>query len=53
MKSEEFSFQLLFATRKDTHKEKAASNGTSALTKNRNMGNWVIDTSNRLFIRGS
>ena len=53
MKLEKFSFQLLFTTRKDTHKEKAASNETRALTKNRNMGNLVIGTSNQLFIRGS
>ena len=53
MKSEKFLFQLLFTTRKDTHKEKAALNETPALTKDRNMGNWVISTSNQLFIRGS
>ena len=38
---------------KDTHREKASSNKTPALTKSRNMGIWVVGTSNQLFIRGS
>ena len=37
---------------KDTHREKAPSNKTPALTKSRNMGIWVVGTSNQLFIRG-
>ena len=31
---------------------KAPSNETPALTKGRNMGIWVVGTSNQLFIRG-
>ena len=38
---------------KDTHKEKAPSNKTPALTKSANMGIWVVGTSNQLFIRRS
>ena len=38
---------------KDTHREKAPSNKTPALTKSMNMGIWVIGTSNQLFVRGS
>ena len=38
---------------KDTHREKAPSNKTPALTKSMNMGIWVAGTSTRLFIRGS
>ena len=38
---------------KDTHREKAPSNKTPALTKSTNMGIWVVGTSNQLFIRGS
>ena len=38
---------------KDTHREKAPSNKTPALTKSRNMDIWVVGTSNQLFIRGS
>ena len=38
---------------KDTHREKAPSNGTPALTKSTNMGIWVVGTTNQLFIRGS
>ena len=37
----------------DTHREKAPSNKTPALTKNMNMDIWVVGTSNELFIRGS
>ena len=37
---------------KDTHREKAPSNKTPALTKSRNMGIWVVRTLNQLFIRG-
>ena len=42
------NFQL-----KDTHREKAQSNKTPALTKSRNTGIWVAGTSNQLFIRRS
>ena len=38
---------------KDTHREKAPSNKLQRLQKKRNMGIWVVDTSNQLFIRGS
>ena len=38
---------------KDTHREKARSNKTPALTKSTNMGIWVFLTTNQLFIRGS
>ena len=38
---------------KDTHKEKAPSNKTSALTRSINMDIWVLDTLNQLFLRGS
>ena len=38
---------------KDTHREKAPSNETPALTKSRNMVIWGLGTSNQLFIRGS
>ena len=38
---------------KDSHKEKAPPNKTPALTKSTNMGNWVVGTSNQLFIKGS
>ena len=38
---------------KDTHKEKAPSNKTPALTKSTNMGIWVVGITNQLFIRGS
>ena len=41
------------STIKDTHREKALSNKTLALTKSTNMVVWVADTSNQLFIRGS
>ena len=44
------SYQFML---KDTHKEKQPANNTTALTKSRNMGIWVIGTSNQLFIRGS
>ena len=43
--------QTLFL--KDTHREKAVSNKTPALTKSTNMGIWVVGTLNQLFIRGS
>ena len=33
---------------KDTHREKAPSNKTSALTKSINMGIWVVGTLNQL-----
>ena len=38
---------------KDTHREKAPSNKTPALTKSTNMGIWVVDTTNQLFISDS
>ena len=38
---------------KDTHREKVPSNKIPVLTKSINMDNWVVDTSNQLFIRGS
>ena len=38
---------------KDTHKEKASSNKTQALTKSLSVGIWLVGTSNQLFIRGS
>ena len=38
---------------KDSHREKAPSNKTPALTKKMNMGIWVVGTSNQLSIRGS
>ena len=38
---------------KDTHREKAPSNKSAALTKSTNMDIWVISTSNQLFVRGT
>ena len=38
---------------KDTHREKAPSNKTPALTRSWNMYIWVVGTSNQLFLRGS
>ena len=38
---------------KDTHREKAPSNETPALTKSMNMDIWVVGTLNQLLIRGS
>ena len=38
---------------KDTHREKAPSNKTAALTKSTNMGIYFDGTSNHLFIKGS
>ena len=38
---------------KGTHREKAPSNKTPALPKSTNMGIWVVDTTNQVFIRGS
>ena len=37
----------------DTHREKAPSNKTPALTKSKNMGIWVVGISNQLSIRVS
>ena len=34
---------------KDTHREKAPSNKTSALTKSTNMDVWIVGTSDQLF----
>ena len=38
---------------KDSHREKALSNKTPALSKSRNICIYVVGTSNQLFIRGS
>ena len=38
---------------KDTHREKAPSNKTPALTKCTNMGIWMVGLTNQLFMRGS
>ena len=38
---------------KDTHREKAPSNETPAFTKSRNMGIWIVGTTNQLFMRDS
>ena len=38
---------------KDTHRSKAPSNKTPALTKSMNMDTWVVVASNQLFLRGS
>ena len=38
---------------KDSHREKALSNKTPALTKSANMGIWVFGKSNQIFIRDS
>ena len=38
---------------KGTHREKARSDKTPALTKSKNIGIWVVGTSNRLFKRDS
>ena len=38
---------------KDTHRKKAPSNETPALTKSTNIGIWVVGTTSQLFIRGS
>ena len=38
---------------KDTHRETAPTNETTALTKGTNIGIWVVGTKNQLFIRGS
>ena len=35
----------------DTHREKAPSNKTPALTKSTNVGIWVVGASNELCIR--
>ena len=45
------SIKIIFI--KDTHREKALSNNTPALTKSMNMGIWIFGISNQLFIRGS
>ena len=37
----------------DTHRKKAPSNKTPALTESTNMGIWIVGTSNQLCIRGS
>ena len=47
------NFLIYIQDFKDTHREKAPSNKTPALTKSTNMGIWVVGTTNQLFIRGS
>ena len=37
----------------NSHREKAPSNETPALTKSTNMDIWVVGTTNQLFTRGS
>ena len=37
----------------DTHREKAPSNKTPALTKSMNTDIWVVHTSKKPFVRGS
>ena len=44
---------VILSSFKDTHREKAPSNKTPALTKSTNMAIWVVDISNQLLIRGS
>ena len=41
----------MYKSSKDTHREKAPSNKTPALTKNTNRDIWVVGTSNQLFMR--
>ena len=48
-----YNASLRFTSLKDTHKEKAPSNQTPALTKSMHVDIWVVGTSNQLFIRGS
>ena len=38
---------------KNTHRKKAPSNKTPALTNSGNMCIWVVGISNQVFIRGS
>ena len=38
---------------RDTHREKAPSNETPALTESTNMCIWVFGTTNQLFARGT
>ena len=49
MKEKSVTFCIL----KDTHREKAPSNKTPALTKSTKMGIWVVGAANQLSIRGS
>ena len=42
---------LIVSLFKDTHWVKAPSNKTPELTESRDMGIWVVGTSNQLFIR--
>ena len=46
-------FKRIVRSSEDTHGEKAPSNRTLTLRKSRNMGIWVVGTSNQLFVRGS
>ena len=38
---------------KGTHREKTPSNKTPVLAKSTNMGIWVVDRTNQVFVRGS
>ena len=49
MKDLNFLCNVVF---KETHREKAPSNETLALTKSKNMGICVVGTTNQLFIGG-
>ena len=44
---------LSYGLFKDTNKEKALSDKTTALTKSMNTGIWVVGTSNQLFMKES
>ena len=46
-----FSFCNIFV--EDTHREKAPSNKSAALSKTTDMDTSVVGTTNQLFIRGS
>ena len=48
-----FNFINIIQFFKDTHREKAPSNKTLTLTESRNMGIWVVGTSNQMLNRGS
>ena len=45
--------RILQRNSKDTHREKALSNKITVLTKNTNIGIWVVGTTNQLFIKNS
>ena len=44
---------MIFLRFKNTQREEAPPHKTPVLRKSRNMGIWVVGTSNQLFIRGS